>query len=156
MAGCIFTACTTAEGLLYPSSQKTMLKLISTTNQAIKIKEWGVFFDGVSVTAEPVSVALMDYTTAEDAGGWLNSAATPIQRAGKAITASRAIVQVFRSTSSHGWGGSYATLEVHPQSGYQEKFSYGDEIQICNGQAIGINVLSASSVNCKAMIIYEE
>lgn len=153
MAGAIFCAATTAETLLASSSEKCMIKIISTTNSAVKIKEWGIFFDGISVTQEPVKIQLAVITT--DMANWLNAAHTPVRRAGPAISA-RAVVQTASCSSSYNSSGYYASIEVHPQSGYQEKFSYGDEIVISNGGAIGLMVNSPTTVNCMAMMVFEE
>jgi len=153
MAGCIFTALTTAEGLLASSSMKTVLKVITPSSHAIKIKEWGVFFDGVSVTAEPVNVALCIYST--DETSWTNAAVTAVQRSGPAIV-SQCVIQTLATSSSHGSSGVLAGLEVHPQSGYQEKFGFGDEIVIGGAKAVGIQCTAATTVNVKATLVYEE
>jgi hypothetical protein len=153
MAGCVFTAVTTAEGLLASSSMKTVLKIISPSSNPIKIKEWGVFFDGVSVTAEPVNVALCIYST--DETQWTTVASVPVQRSGPPIV-SKCIVQALAGSSSHGSSGVLASLQIHPQSGYQEKFAFGDEIVIAGSKAVAIQCTAATTVNVKAQIVYEE
>ena len=153
MAGCVFVACTTAEGLLASSSMKTVLKVIAPSSNPIKIKEWGVFFDGVSVTAEPVNVAMCIYST--DETSWTTAAHVPTQRSGPTIV-SKCVIQALASSSSHGSSGVLAGLQVHPQSGYQEKFAFGDEIVIAGAKAVGIQCTAATTVNCKAQIVFEE
>ncbi len=149
MAGQIFVADTTAESLLASSSEKTLIRLTSPSSHAVLIKEWGVFFDGVSVTDQPIVVKLCIDTTAETG----MTAHTPIKRRG-VITASQCVVQTMGASCSINAAGIYAMREIHPQSGYQEKFSFGDEIAI-NG-TVSIHVNSPTSLNAIAEIVYEE
>lgn len=155
MAGAIFTANTTAECLLVASSEEVLIRLISSTNSAVKIKEWGVFFDGVSVTAEPVLVRLC----LTDTSNGLHTAHTPTRRSGPAVSA-RTVCETMNTSSMPNIGFVLATREVHPQSGYQEKFSYGDEPIIFNGTSVAgvlsLMVNSPSSVNATAEITFEE
>jgi len=155
MAGAIFTVNTTAECLLASSSEETLIRLISSTNSAVKIKEWGVFFDGISVTAEPVLVRLCLTDTSN--GNYTTH--TPTRRAGPAVSA-RLIAQTMNTSSMPNIQAVLATREVHPQSGYQEKFSYGDEPVIFNGTSANgvlcLMVNSPSSVNATAEIVFEE
>jgi hypothetical protein len=156
MAGAIFTAATTAEVALVATSQKVLVRLISTTNSAVKIKEWGVYFDGVSVTAEPCVVQLCCVNTSY---GYYTSH-TPARRSGPAISA-RSIVQTANASSQPDILTVIATREVHPQSGYQEKFSYGDEIILSNGStatngAVAIIVNAPTSVDAFAEMVFEE
>jgi len=149
MAGNIFVANTTAESLLASSSEKTLIRLTAPSSHTVLIKEWGIFFDGVSVTAEPVLVKFCVDTTAETG----MTTHTPIKRAGR-ITASQCVVQTLGTSSAINSSGIYAIREVHPQSGYQEKFSFGDEIEITG--TMSLHVSSPSSVNVIAEIVYSE
>lgn len=159
MAGAIFTAATTAEVALVATSQKVLIRLISTTNSAVKIKEWGVYFDGISVTAEPVVVQLACVNTSF---GWYSGGTlhTPARRSGPAISA-RSVVQTYNTSSQPDILTIIATREVHPQSGYQEKFSYGDEIILANGStatngAVAIIVTAPVSVDVVGELVFEE
>lgn len=149
MAGSIFVANTTAESLLASSSEKTLIRLTAPSSHAVKIKEWGVFFDGVSVTAEPVLVKLLVDTTAETG----MTAHVPVKRGG-ATTLSQCVVQTMGTSSAINSSGCYAVREVHPQSGYQEKFSFGDEIVITG--TMSLHVTSPNSVNVISEIVFEE
>lgn len=151
MAGNIFVANSTAETLLASSSEKWLVQIITPSSQTIKIKEWGVFFDGVSVTAEPVLCRLI--ASNSSFGSWTTH--TPKRRAGY-ITASACTVRTMNTSSNGDSSGVYATREVHPQSGYQEKFSFGDEITVSGGAMITMAINSPSSVNVIGEIVYEE
>lgn len=156
MAGVIYCAATTAETALVASSAKSLIRLISTTNSAIKIKEWGAFFDGVSVTAEPVVVVLLH----TDTSFGLYTAHTPARRSGPKIAA-RSVCQTMNTSSESTIMGTLTGLEIHPQSGYQEKFSYGDEIISADGStnsngAICLQVTAPAAVNARGFIVFEE
>ena len=155
MAGAIFSVSTTAEALLASSSAKTLIRLVSSTNSAVKIKEWGIFFDGVSVTAEPVLVRLL----LTDTSNGVYTAHTPTRRTGPAVSA-RLLAQTINTSSESNIASVLAVREVHPQSGYQEKFSYGDEPIIFNGTSVVgvlcLQVNSPTSVNASAEIVFEE
>ena len=151
MAGNIFVANTTAEALLASSSEKWLVQIITPSSQTIKVKEWGVFFDGISATAEPVLVRLI--ASNSSFGNWTSH--TPKRRAGY-ITASQCTVRTINTSSNGDSSGVYAAREIHPQSGYQEKFAYGDEIIVSNGTILTMSVNSPSSVNVIGEIVYEE
>ena len=153
MAGNIFVAGTTTESLLASSSEKTLIRITTPSSASIKIKEWGVFFDGVSVTAEPVVVKVMASGTTETG----MTSHTPIRRNAR-ITASQCVVQTLgTSCCALDSSGIYCIREVHPQSGYQEKFAFGDEIVVSGTSGtIAIHVNSPSSVYVIAEMVYEE
>ncbi len=148
MAGIIGVA-NTAEVALTAATAKTVLQVVAAANQNSKIKEWGVFFDGVSSTAEPVQVRLLRQTTA----GTMSSL-TPVQRKGPSVTLQTTAQHT--ATAEPTAGNVLAAREVHPQSGYQEKFSYGDEPEFTNGGRVGIECTAPAGVNVRAEIVFEE
>lgn len=156
MAGAIYTACTTAEVALASSSQKCLIRLIAPSSFAVKIKEWGVFFDGILSTSPPVVVML----AAVDTSFGNYTTHTPLKRVGRQ-TAAQSVVQTMNTSSDPTIFGIYAHREVHPQSGYQEKFAYGDEIVICGvttvaGGAVGLIVNSPTTLSVIGELVFEE
>jgi len=77
----VIAVANTAEIALSGATAKTVLQLVAASNHCVKIKSWGVFFDGTSVTAEPVQVRLLRQT---DAGTM--SALTPVERSVAGVT----------------------------------------------------------------------
>ena len=152
MAGTIYVAKTTAEQLLASSSDQVLVQLISPSSITIKIKEWGVFFDGVSVTAEPVLVKM--YYSNSSFGEWTTH--VPVKRAGRPAL-SQCTIRTLDTSCGHGHdsSGIICIREIHPQSGYQEKFSYGDEPEVFNN-ILNIYVNSPTSCNCVAELVWEE
>lgn len=153
MAGSVFVANTTSETALASSSEKTLIRIIAPSSHAIKIKEWGVFFDGISVTAEPVLVKMVVDTTAEGGTAASFTTSVPTKRSG-ATTLSQCVIHTMGTSSAINGAASYAVREVHPQSGYQEKFSFGDEIVITG--TVALHVVSPATVNVMAEIVFEE
>ncbi len=152
MAGSIFVANTTAETALASSSGKVMISLTPPSSIAIKIKEWGVFFDGISVTAEPILVRLVFTNTSF--GSYTTH--VPTRRVGNQLLSQCVVLTMDGSCGYSGdSSGTVAIREVHPQSGYQEKFSYGDE-PIIYQKTIHLTVNSPSTCDCAAELVYEE
>lgn len=148
MAGVIAVA-STAEVALAAATAKTVIQVVSASNHPIKIKEWGVYFDGISVTAEPVQVRLLRQTSA----GTMSSL-TPVERTLTGVTLQSSAQHT--ATVEPSAGNVMAAREVHPQSGYQEKFAAGDEIQIGSAGRIGIECTAPAVVNVRAEIVFEE
>ena len=154
MAGNIFVANTTAEVNLVASSETILIRLIPPASHALKVKEWGVFFDGISVTADPIITKLFFANTSFGTGMTTH---VPTRRVGNQLL-SQAVVQTWGTVSSENKAdssGIVAIREVHPQSGYQEKFSYGDE-PIVYQRTLVISVNSSTTVNAAAELVYEE
>ena len=147
MAGKIGVVSTT-EVALAAATAKTIVQLIAPTNYSLKIKEWGVYFDGISTTAEPVQVRLLKQTTA----GTMSSL-TPALRKGSAAVQSTA---QHTATVEPTAAAVMAVREVHPQSGYQEKFAFGDEIELLSAERIGIECTAPAIVNVRGEIVFEE
>ena len=148
MAGVLCVA-NTAEVALAAATAKTIVQLIAPAHQLLKVKGWGVFFDGISSIAEPVQVRLLRQT---DAGTM--SALTPIQRS--AMTCTLQSTAAHTATAEPTAGAVLAVREVHPQSGYQEIFPAGDEIMIGEAGRLAIECTAPAIVNVRAEIVYEE
>ena len=151
MAGVTFTCVTTAETALATAVPKTLIRLIPPSSHVVKIKEWGVFFDGISVTAEPVVITIATCTTAIT-GSY--TAHTAVKRSGPPIVAQTLCQTMNANTSEPAITGVIVMREVHPQSGYQEKFSFGDEI-CCTG-AVFIQVTAPATVSAISELVFEE
>ena len=140
---------TTAEVALSGATAKTVLQLVAASNHCVKVKSWGVFFDGVSVTAEPVQVRLLRQT---DAGTM--SALTPVEKTITGVTLQTTAQHT--ATAEPTAGNVLATREVHPQGGYQEIFPTGDEIIIGSAGRLGIECTAPAGVNVRAEMTFEE
>lgn len=145
----IFALAQTAEVALVAATAKTVIQLVAPANHRVKVLGWGVFFDGISVTAEPVQVRVLRQSTA----GTM-SVLTPVQI--------RPVAETIQSTAQHTAsaeptaGDVLDAVEVHPQSGYDVKFPMGQEIVISGAGRLGIECTAPAGVNVRAKMFFEE
>lgn len=141
----------TAEIALTAATAKTVLQHVAPTNHRVKVMAWGVYFDGVSSTAEPVLVELLRQTTA----GTM-SALTPV----KTDAASETLLSTAQHTATVEPTASdvLARIEVHPQSGYEKICSTpGSQLYVIGGGGrLGIRCTAPAAVNVVAKIDFEE
>jgi hypothetical protein len=148
MAGLVCIAQTT-EVALAAATAKTVLQIVAPANQRLHIKRWGVFFDGVSSTAEPVQVRLLRQTTA----GTM-SALTPVMLCAGSETVQTTAQHT--ATVEPTAGNVLDIAEVHPQSGYEVVIPFDQVIEVPGGGRLGLEVTAPAVVNCRAKIIFAE
>lgn len=137
------------------SADKTVLQLITTSTDRIRIVEWGVLFDGVSSSAVPVEVRLQRQTSA---------GTTPVALATNydvialdpasptaSVTAKKGIWAAEPTMSGIIWAG-----KVSPTSGLVIQKPLGQEPVIAVSSFVGIVVNAAAAVNAWAYIIWDE
>lgn len=150
MAGLICSA-VTDEVALVASTEKTILQVVAPANQRLKIKSFGVFFDGESGTAAPVKVWLERQTTAGTGG----DALTPV----KQVAGSETVQTTYLSDIDTGdptSGDILARRNVHPQSGYEKLVPFDMPIEVPGGGRVGIVCEAGAIVNVIGEIIFEE
>ena len=139
-----------AEEALAAATAETVIQLVAAANHRVKVLRWGVFFDGTSVTAEPVQVRLVRQTDAGTA-----SALTPVKLDDSlAETLQTTAQQDF--TAEPTAGDVVDVVEVHPQSGYEVIYPLGQEVIIGGGDRLGIECTAPDAVNVRAKIVFEE
>lgn len=148
MAGLICIA-QTAEVALTSATAETVMQLVAPTNQRLKLKRWGVFFDGVSSSAAPVQVRLLRQTTA----GTMSSL-TPV----KQVAGSETVQATAQHTATAEPTASDVidAAEVHPQSGYEVIIPFDMPIEVPGGGRIGIECTAPAGVNVRAKMVFEE
>ena len=150
MADLQFTVKPTAEVALSAATPKTELQVKAPAHQRVKIKGWGVYFDGTSVSAEAVNVKLDRQSTA----GTM-SAVTP----SKCDDSLPETVQCTASVNASVEPTTDEVLQyrnVHPQSGYEHTYGIGDEDKIKGGGYVGILCDAPATVNVIPWIKCEE
>jgi len=129
---------------------KTLLQVVAAANHAIKITEYGISFNGVNNTHEPILVELLRQTTA----GTM-SALTPVK-------ADDSGADTFDTTAQHTataeptGGDVIRSHYVHPQTGLV--VPVGDEapIVVGAGDRVGLRVTAANDVKAAPHICFEE
>jgi hypothetical protein len=140
----------TSEVALSAATAKTALQLVAASNHRVKILRWGVFFDGTSVTAEPVQVELARQTTA----GTMSSN-TP-NKLDDSLAESLQTAAQDNATAEPTKGDVIDVVEVHPQQGYEIIYPLGQEPVIGGGDRAGIICTAPAAVNVRVKIVFEE
>jgi hypothetical protein len=141
---------TTAEIALTAATAKTVIQIVAPANHRLKILAWGVYFDGTSVTAEPVLARLLRQTTA----GTM-SALTPTKQ-DDSIADSLLTTAQHTATAEPTASDVLKRIEVHPQSGYEEQCPFSREYIVGGGDRVGVECTAPANVNVVAWIQFEE
>lgn len=140
----------TSEVALTAATAKTVVQIVAPANHRVKITRFGIAFDGVSATAEPVQWELVRQS---DAG--TTSALTPVPMddslSETLLTTARHTATVEPTT-----GAIIDSGECHPQSGYEIIFPDGREPICGGGDRVGIRLTAPAAVNVRAKIEFEE
>lgn len=148
-----YSATTEGEEALAAATAETIIALIGATQVKGEIRQWGVFFDGTSATAEPVRIRVVR-TTADDGTA---TAATEKAWEPDSPTAN--------CTAKHSYTAeptkeaqALLDIEVHPQTGWAEQYLPGEGIFLDNTttNGIAIEVTAPAVVNCTAYIKWSE
>lgn len=149
MAGIMLRA-VFGEVALAAATEKAVVQIIAPTNQRLKVKGWGVFFDGISGTEAPVVVKLVRTSTA----GTFTSL-TPVKLdpgVGETIQSTAGHTATAEPTS----GDVLAMVEVHPQGGYEVIYPERDEIVVAGAGRLAVKCTAPAVVNVAGYITYEE
>lgn len=140
----------TAEIALAAATAKTVLQLVAATNHRVKVLGFGIYFDGVSTTAEPVQVRILRQTTA----GTM-TALTTFKR-DDSIADTLLTTAQHTATAEPTAGDLIEAREVHPQQGWEVWYPQGSELIVGGGDRVGIEATAPATVNCRAQFIFEE
>lgn len=140
----------TTEVALSAGVAKTVLQIVAAANHRDKILRIGFFFDGVSVTAEPVQVRLLRQTTA----GTM-SALTPT-KLDDSIADTLLTTAQHTATAEPTAGDVIDMWECHPQQGFERDYPLGQEPIVGGGDRVGLEFIAPAAVNVRAKIVFEE
>lgn len=147
-----YTAETNGDVALSAATAKTILNVIAAANALVRICEMGVSFDGVSPTAEPVTVELCSST---QAGAGTSTSHTIVQCRGPTRTV--------QGTAQRNYTAEPTTLTVlkrwlvHPQTGLVVQFPLGREPeQVVTADGLCIRCTAPATVNAQAYLEFEE
>lgn len=149
--GSVYSATTEAEEALAAATAETVLQLRGATAVKARLIEWGVSFDGVSATEQPVRIRLLRQTT--DGTG---TGATEVAWDPDAPTANCAALHTFSAEPTA--GDVLAEYNVHPQTGIVVQYPLGREPVLDNATTsrLGIECNAPAAVNASAYIVWEE
>jgi hypothetical protein len=141
----------TPEVALSAATAKTVIQVIAASNHRGKILGFAVSFDGITPTAEPVVVELLRQTTA----GTVTSL-TGVLVAPSGADETIQTTGGYNATAEPTAGDVLRRIEVHPQSGYEVLFPFGQEPTIPGGGRVGIRCTAPAAVNVVGSITIEE
>ena len=138
---------------LVAATAKTLVELGTPSNQALRIVDWWVEFDGVSSAAVPVKVEVGRFS----AGVTTATTATPDQfdydqNGPTPLT-------VYKHTVTAEGAGTASAVENHrisPTSGIRIQYPLGREMTILVSQFFRIRCTAAAAVNATFGVIWEE
>lgn len=147
-----YTVETTGDIALTAATAKTILSVINAANSLIRLVEIGVSFDGVSGTAEPVTVELCSSTQATTG---TSTSQTPVQCRGPTRTV--------QASGARNYTAEPTVLTVlkrwlvHPQTGLVIQFPLGREPeQVTTADALCIRCTAPAAVNVQGYLEVEE
>lgn len=147
-----YVADTNGDIALTAATAKTILNVINAANGLVRATEMGVSFDGVSSTAEPVTVELC-FSTQATAG--TSTSHTIVQTRGPTRTV--------QATAARNYTAEPTALTVirrwlvHPQTGLVVQFPLGREPeQTTTADGMCIRCTAPAGVNVQGYLEFEE
>lgn len=135
------------------TSTKTVLQLVAPANQALRITEVGISFQGTNNTNEPINVELVRQSTAGSGG----AAVTPTKLDDDVAMAVQATAQKNITAGTETSGDILKSWAVHPQTGLVYTINDLAPVIVKGGGRLGIRVNTpANSVDCTSYINWEE
>jgi hypothetical protein len=136
---------------------KTVLQ-VAPVGTDIRVHGWGISFDGVSATAEPVKVGLVDTANPSTTGTSLTpeewegtDGQASLAVGGAALTAYNLTVEPTETVVRYLDG-----QEVHPQTGYSVFWPEARHPSVKAGRFLKVRLLAAATVNCLPFVLWEE
>jgi hypothetical protein len=137
---------------LTAATAKSILAVINAANALVRVTEMGVSFDGVSSTAEPVTVELCASTQA-----------TAGTSTAHTIAQSRGAPRTVQATAARNYTAEPTALTVlkrwlvHPQTGIVIPFGHGKEPeQTTTADALIVRCTAPANVNAQGYLEFEE
>lgn len=146
----MFVVAAAQEVALVSGTAKTVLQVGMPSNHRAPIIRWGVFFDGQSVTDEPVQVRLLRQTSS----GTMTTLG--VQKLDGSLSETVQSVAQYDASAEPTAGDVLDALEVHPQTGYEMIYPLMQEPVIGGGGRVGIECTASAAVNVRPKIILEE
>lgn len=149
MAG--YTVQTTADVALSAATAKTILGVVAAANVTARLTEIAVSFDGVTSTAEPVTVELC---RGDGTGAGTSTSQTPAQV--------RGFTRTVQCSGARNYSAEPTTLTVlkrwlvHPQTGMMAQFPLGREVEHTGAGGLFLRLTAPAAVNAQAHMEFEE
>lgn len=146
-----YTVQTTADVALSAATAKTIVGVIAASGVSARATEIGVSFDGVTATAEPVTVELC---RGDGTGAGTSTSQTPAQL--------RGFTRTVQCSGARNYSAEPTTLTVlkrwlvHPQTGMAVQFPLGREVEHTGAGGLFLRLTAPATVNAQGYIEFEE
>jgi hypothetical protein len=136
---------------------KTLLQVATPSTTDIRVHGWGVSFDGISATAAPGVLTLVDVDVAASV-----TTLTPEEwesdDAQASLCVGGASATGYNATAEGTIAGSRILdgQEVHPQTGYSVFFAEGRRPRVKPSRFLRVRALFAADVNSVPWVLFEE
>lgn len=146
----------TAEIALVAATAKTVLQITAAANRKVKVASWGISFDGIVVTEEPVLVELIRSTTAGT-----GSASPPTgTKLDDDEAGSIGYTAAHNFTAEPTMGDIVDAITVHPQGIYQiwfpESWEVYTSLEAGTADWLNIRCTAPSAVDVIAKMFCED
>ena len=138
--------------LLTTANTETVLQLVAVTNHRVKILGWGISFNGLVVTEEPIKVILKRSSTAG------TSSAGTVVKVDDSLAETLLTTARITFTGEPTVGDELETKFIHPQGWFEKIYPEGKEIIVGGADRIGLEVTTAAGITpeCNAFFHFEE
>ncbi len=131
------------------SSAETVLMVVASASKRLKVRRWGVSFNGTDVTDTPVQVQLLRFTS-----NGSSSTSTPVKLDPSDVPSLSSVRSAF--TAEPTTGDVLETHYVTPAGGNLIETYFDDAPVIEVSGRLGIRVLATDAVNVSAFLHFEE
>lgn len=131
------------------STAETILMVVAGSSKRVKVRRWGISFNGVDVTDAAVQVQLMRFSS-----NGTSSSSTPTKLDESEVASLAAVRTAFSAEPTTG-----DIIESHfvtPAGGNLVEVYYDDAPVVGVNGRIGIRVLAADAVNVSGFLVFEE
>lgn len=144
--------------VLTGTSPRVLANIIAAANAPIRLVEWGISFDGVTSSAVPALVQLMQSTQAT--AGTVGSSPTPEQSGGRLRTVQAGAGIAYTTAADPTVLTAIQELYVPQFMGlFVQQFPLGREpetVVAASTEGILIRVTPTATVNARAWMVFEE
>lgn len=155
MASLQYQAAPSAEIALAAATAKTVLQVAAPANQRVKLMAFGVYFDGVSTTAEPVQIELVRQTTAGTMTA-ITAATNELTKRDPSLAEAVQATAAKNATAEPTTTDIVEARECHPQQGLEVWYPIDREVLIQGGGRLGLRITAPAAVNCRPYMALEE
>ena len=144
----------TIDMAIVAATAKTVIQFTTPTNQRAKILSFSIFFKDTVATDTPVDIQFIRQTAVI---GGTPTALTAVKNDNGYAEAVQCTAAIYGTSPTEPAGTQVRkAIKVHPQSGYEVIFPYGQELIITGGGRLGIVVTAAQAQTCTVQLDFEE